>query len=250
MWLNDGQGHYTATVQVLSSIAGGTSQFTDADSDGDMDIIARHLGGFRVRLNDGQGNMTSGFFTNSGWRLADNLVTADIDDDGDLDIASTSGDFTEIWRNHGDGTYEDTGQRLTGAAGHSRFRFGDVDADGDLDLVANRVWLNDGTGVFQQGQSQLDGISDLGDIDGDGDLDAVFAEFGMARIYENVDLLTDITVEIEVNPRYWWWSHIFFDRRPQQGSCSCPRRHRPRTTGLSGEWSMDMPGSRRRELHV
>ena len=61
---------------------------------------------------------------------------------------------------------------------------GDLDGDGDLDLFAvngkdqgNKVWLNNGTGVFTDTGQSL-GSSDsravaLGDLDGDGDLDAL-----------------------------------------------------------------------------
>ena len=61
---------------------------------------------------------------------------------------------------------------------------GDLDGDGDLDAFtansgANRVWINDGAGVFtDSGQGLGDHLShgvDLGDLDGDGDLDAFVA---------------------------------------------------------------------------
>ena len=68
--------------------------------------------------------------------------------------------------------------------------FGDVDGDGDLDMVCansaqygqqNRLYLNDGTGVFTdvtvaQMPAMLDGTLcvALGDVDGDGDLDILF----------------------------------------------------------------------------
>ena len=62
---------------------------------------------------------------------------------------------------------------------------GDVDGDGDLDAFVanysqgNKVWLNDGSGVFTDssqslGNSDSLGVS-MGDVDGDGDLDAFVA---------------------------------------------------------------------------
>jgi hypothetical protein len=58
---------------------------------------------------------------------------------------------------------------------------GDLDGDGDLDAFVandgpNKVWLNDGKGVFSDSGALLGGSNsasvDLGDIDNDGDLDA------------------------------------------------------------------------------
>jgi FG-GAP-like repeat len=61
-----------------------------------------------------------------------------------------------------------------------------LDGDGDPDaLVANRnqpnrVWLNQGNGIFESGQAlgnhNISAVS-LGDVDGDGDLDAFVANY-------------------------------------------------------------------------
>ncbi len=72
----------------------------------------------------------------------------------------------------------------TQALGSSRSRgvaMGDVDGDGDLDAFVsnygvNKVWVNDGGGVFSDsgqslGSSWSVGVA-LGDVDGDGDPDA------------------------------------------------------------------------------
>ena len=85
------------------------------------------------------------------------------------------------------GRFADSGQNL-GSSDSAGVALGDVDGDGDLDgFVANgggqadKVWLNDGTGVFTEGQGL--GGSDsvvvvLGDLDGDGDLDGFVANGG------------------------------------------------------------------------
>lgn len=63
---------------------------------------------------------------------------------------------------------------------------GDIDSDGDLDAwvanafgQANKVWLNDGSGLFFDSGQGLGSLSstyiDMGDIDDDGDLDAFVA---------------------------------------------------------------------------
>ncbi|MCA9002833.1 MAG: VCBS repeat-containing protein, partial [Planctomycetes bacterium] len=73
---------------------------------------------------------------------------------------------------------------------------GDVDGDGDLDLLAgnqgaaggNRIWLNNGSGVFSQGSSVLATQTRrvaLGDLDGDGDLDAFIGVNGQSEVALN-----------------------------------------------------------------
>jgi alpha-tubulin suppressor-like RCC1 family protein len=87
----------------------------------------------------------------------------------------------------GPATFYNSGQALGGNK-KDLLSYGDLDGDGDVDFIQalgigganlepNRVWFNDGTGVFTD-SGQLLGGNDwsmeiaLGDIDGDGDLDA------------------------------------------------------------------------------
>ena len=71
-----------------------------------------------------------------------------------------------------------------------------MDGDGDLDALItnqaapNRIWLNDGTGIFSDGGSPIgagqqhqSGI--LGDLDKDGDLDAFIAS-GLSTPTQNI----------------------------------------------------------------
>ncbi len=83
-----------------------------------------------------------------------------------------------------------------------RLALADVDDDGDLDLVLpvrggpNRLWQNDGSGVFTDvtathmppGADEARAVA-VADIDGDGDLDLAFANLGgqgRNRLYRNV----------------------------------------------------------------
>ena len=83
-----------------------------------------------------------------------------------------------------------------------RLALADVDNDGDLDLVLpvrggpNRLWQNDGSGVFTDvtathmppGADEARAVA-VADIDGDGDLDLAFANLGAQgrnRLYRNV----------------------------------------------------------------
>ena len=80
---------------------------------------------------------------------------------------------------------------------------GDLDGDGDLDVFignqiygqrGDQVWLNDGSGVFDDTGQRLGDVNttdvELGDIDGDGDLDALIIHQGSGnseshRIWRN-----------------------------------------------------------------
>jgi len=97
----------------------------------------------------------------------------------------------------GTGVFTDTEQRL-GNSPSFNVALGDLDSDGDLDAFVtnytfdptkpNRVWLNDGTGIFDPGQELIRGNSEevaLGDVDGDGDLDAYVANSSPNKVWLN-----------------------------------------------------------------
>ena len=95
------------------------------------------------------------------------------------------------------GVYVDSGQILTANDSHG-VKLGDLDGDGDLDAFVanstagggpNRVFTNDGSGMFSDsgqalGSSESRNVA-LGDLDGDGDLDAYVANQGINRVWIN-----------------------------------------------------------------
>ena len=157
----------------------------DIDNDGDLDAIVSNWNhqftqNSKIWFNDGEG-----IFSESTQTMPPSLANSslgDIDGDGDLDVWITGG----VWINDGNGHFTQTGSYYMD--GFSVL--GDLDADGDLDVFItnfdanmNRVYLNDGEGIFydtdqELGHYQSGGVA-LGDVDGDGDSDAFIANSGI-----------------------------------------------------------------------
>jgi PKD repeat protein len=204
-----GQGPISSTVwQFRTMVLGGTGVFTDSgqnlgaastidvalgdlDGDGDLDVfVANEHEPDEIWVNDG-----TGIFTDTGQSVgtaasrSKAAALGDLDGDGDLDvfIAKWVGG-NEVWTNDGTGVFTDSGQSLGGSTSLD-VALGDLDGDGDLDAFVanseggtgglNKVWHNDGAGVFVEVQALGGNIDshgvELGDLDGDGDLDAFIA---------------------------------------------------------------------------
>ena len=195
VWLNDGSGTFSDSGQSLGSSSSVGVSLGDLDGDGDLDAFVTNISSQanRVWLNNG-----AGIFSDSGQTVGVegwDVALGDLDGDGDLDafIANPNGQPNTVWRNNGSGVFSNTGQAL-GSAGSLRVSLGDLDGDGDLDaFVANdngpdRVWLNNGAGIFAAGQAVGTSTSQdvgLADLDGDGDLDAYVANIGANRVWFN-----------------------------------------------------------------
>lgn len=204
LWLNNGDGVFSADDQALSSDPGLSAvALGDLDSDGDLDVFVGVYGHNEVWLNDGAGGLTD-----SGQRLgsegSNGVALGDVDDDGDLDAVAANGDASSpanrLWLNDGgaqggsEGVFSDSGQ-LLGAGWSNGVALGDVDGDGDLDIYFARtgfdeVWLNDGTGQFTADPQPLPSGTSidvaLGDLDGDDDLDVwVATSSGASQVWLN-----------------------------------------------------------------
>ncbi|MCB9656075.1 MAG: VCBS repeat-containing protein [Sandaracinaceae bacterium] len=182
------------------------AQFGDVDGDGDLDLVTDDR--FRpVWINDGTGVFSAVVDSalagpDDGPSVVRARAMSDLDDDGDLDVVYVGSGPGHVWLNDGAGHFTDSGQALSGDRGQS-VALGDVDGDGDTDMLVfnfasrsgqgaepDRVWLNDGTGHFDDSGQRLSGSvlsthGALGDVDGDGDLDAVVGGFGGGLVWLN-----------------------------------------------------------------
>ena len=172
---------------------------TDVDRDGDQDLLAiRPEGELLLAVNAGrEGNVWRGlqpFTEQSVFPSGDvrTFVAADFNNDGYVDLAIGSVEGVRVTTGVGDGTFAgEISYPLS--RGSQTLVNGDLDADGDLDLISAKtadygyaerqhldLLINDGTGVFEPGESQFElnrHVNDLamGDLDNDGDLDLVAA---------------------------------------------------------------------------
>ncbi len=216
VWFNDGNGNFVDSGQLLGNGSTKAITFSDFDGDGDLDAITANdqpnLAN-KLWINDGAGLFTEG--QSMGNSRSFDVASGDINGDGAIDIifANIFGD-NHIYLNNGSGVLSKTAQVLTDRFSYS-IDLGDLDGDGDLDAFLanhysffdnvypryNRVYLNDGQGVFSNTGQEI-GIAnsisvDLGDVDGDGDLDALVGNSSVmvSTVWLNQNL-SDMAIEL------------------------------------------------------
>ena len=187
LWLNDGDGLFSRSPQVLDSGYGSCALLAPLDNNGSLDLfLARHLASNRVWFNNGAGTLAdSGQAIGLGFSRH-SATLGDLDGDTDLDAyipANSPTGTNEVFFNNGAGVFTNSGQTL-GSYSSRAVALGNVDNDADLDALignngANKLWKNNGAGVFtDSGQTVGTGGTfdvELADLDGDTDLDAFFA---------------------------------------------------------------------------
>ncbi|MBN1887926.1 MAG: VCBS repeat-containing protein [Thermoflexales bacterium] len=202
--LNDGTGVYTDTtashLPADNALSFGAAA-GDLDGDGDADIlVANAQAANQLLLNDGAGRFSPAAFPAEQDNSYD-VALGDVNGDGDLDaIFANFAGQSRLYLNDGAGAFTQAPAGNFPAGDYTSYglALGDVDKDGDLDAVfanavqQNRLYLNDGAGVFTDATAAnmpadgdfSTGIK-LGDLDADGDLDIVISNGAQDRYLEN-----------------------------------------------------------------
>lgn len=205
LWLNDGEGVFTKDAQALGDGNTRAALLVDLNDDTYLDLVVGNTGlgssnpdpANKVWINDGAGN-----FTDSGQSLGVDdtyaLAAADLDGDDDLDLFAGNNGGSRVWTNNGNAEFTDSGQSL-GVSQTQEVTLFDADGDGDTDAwlsngnsgsQVNRLWINDGAGLFTDAGLVLAAGASKGsfaaDLDADDD-DDVFVVNGLGahRVWLN-----------------------------------------------------------------
>ena len=225
LW-NDGHGRFQDSGQQLGSFESRYVLLSDFDRDGDTDALVSNSLGGEYFWNDGRGQFQPGQSVSMPdregypvgiWRFE----AADLNGDNRVDLFLTGccggkvstdqggwhplNAYNSVWLSDSEGLPRDTGRNL-GLGSSEAVALADLDADGDLDAFVanssyqdelanpvaydpNRVWLNDGQGMFKDSGQQLGHQRSyaiaVGDLDGDGDLDALVGNQGPDEVWWN-----------------------------------------------------------------
>ena len=195
-------GYLADTGQRMGTSISRSIALGDLDADGDLDaFLANDHTPSAVWLNERRRALPRyrpAHFRPElvalGWATrARRWRTGDLDGDSDLDafVGNAMEPGNAVWTNDGRGNFTDTDQRLGKLLERGAVALGDLDNDGDLDAFSsvgnsddcfihgrcdaftNKIWMNDGRGVFADSKQAIGNSPtyDIGlaDLDGDGD---------------------------------------------------------------------------------
>ena len=166
MYINDSLGVFRdwTTRSNFNAVSPDLSVWAVAgDVDGDFDtdiIVINRADKHYLWKNNGRGIFQFSYIAEGSAALAKSAELADLDGDGDLDlvIAQSQNQRNELYINDGSGNFSNqTDSRLPLESDDTRYiKAFDADSDGFMDLYLanygqlNRLWLNNGSGVFSE----------------------------------------------------------------------------------------------------
>ena len=204
IYLNNGQGGYTAVAAPLNPSGNPTYSVVlgDLNGDGALDLVLGNYGApSQVYLNDGLGIFTpTASPLNPGSTSTTSVALGDLDGNGSLDILlGNSGQPSQVYLNDGRGTFTPTASPLNpGGNTTTSVALGDINGDGTLDILLgnngpSQVYLNNGHGTFtpttiplNPGGNATQSVA-LGDLNGDGALDILLGNWIQpSQVYLNL----------------------------------------------------------------
>jgi hypothetical protein len=145
VWLNDGNGHFSDSGQLLGRQRTYSVALGDVDGDGNLDALVGNEGADELWLNDGQGNFR---LAEQSWsrRRTLQVFLIDLDGDGDLDavtgheLSTTFAWYRQaiIWWNDGTGAFTRDRQRIFYGP-NAALAIGDVTGAGRPNIVAGAI---------------------------------------------------------------------------------------------------------------
>jgi predicted nucleotidyltransferase len=199
LYINDGLGNFTEMLDTpFDGVRRGAIAFSDADGDGDEDVLLTGVNSSNDRIakfytNDGLGSFTEVLNTPFDGVFEGSTAFSDIDSDGDADVLITgltnsNEKLTKLFTNDGLGNFTEVIGHPFESVWQSAIAFSDVNSDGAPDVLItgennssdniSKLYLNDGLGNFTEVlDTPFDGVTAssiaFSDVDSDGDEDVL-----------------------------------------------------------------------------
>lgn len=153
IYFNDGNGVFTPDIFTVDTFISRLVNITDADNDGDNDILIHHTPGMmNLYLNDGSGQMTfhSTLFNNTA--IIESMQSVDSDNNGFKDLYTAFGNIAKIYPNAGDISFGSaiTVQNTSGIS-ITQTAIADFDNDG----IEEYIWSGVNTTLAYQKNTTL-----------------------------------------------------------------------------------------------